>query len=220
MTTLSAMKTRIAQEVRRKAYADVDSIMQSAIDDAITSAIGAYNDERFFFNESRDTTFPTVIDQEFYDSSDAADLANLLKIDYVTLSDGAQSYQLIADYPAEIESASSSSTATGQPGWYLFYDRKIRLYPIPTSAVWTIRVAGTFKYAAPASDAEADNFWMTDAERLIRCRAKYELGLHVLRDLEMAQTMGSATSEAFEQLKRRTARMTQRSDGKVRPMAY
>ena len=219
MTTLTAMKSRIALEVRRKPYADLSSTMQDHIANAITSAINAYQDERFYFNESRSTTFTTVASQEFYDENDAANLANLIKIDYVKLHVDNTTFDLLPDFPSEIESASTNATAIGQPGWYIYYNRQIRLYPIPSDA-WDVRVAGVFVYGAPASDDEASNFWMTDGERLIRSRAKYELALHVLRDTELAQTMSASTTEALEQLKRRTNKVTQRDNGRIRPMDF
>lgn len=219
MTTLTAMKTRIAQEVRRKAYDDVESLMQTAIDNAITTAIEAYQDERFYFNERRSSTLTTVADQEFYDEDDDADIGLIIKIDYLTVDVNGNTYELIADFPASIESSSTATISSGLPGWYLYYNRQLRFYPTPNDA-YTIRIAGVYKYAAPASGSEADNFWMTDAERLIRSRAKYELALHVLRDTELAQTMATATTEALDQMRRRTNKVTQRDNGRVRPMCF
>ncbi len=219
MTTLGTMKERISQETRRKAYDDAGTRYQTAVDDAISTAIQAYQDERFYFNESRDVTFSTVNAQEFYDSDDQSDLANLIKIDYVKLHVDNTTFDLMPDYPSEIESASTNATATGQPGWYLWYNQQIRLYPIPNDA-WTVRVAGVYTYAEPAADDTANNFWMTVGERLIRSRAKYELALHVLRDVELAQTMASAVTEALSQMKSRTNKLTQRDNGRVRGMDF
>ena len=210
MTTLTTMKDRIARELRR-------SNITTQIAEAITTAIDAYREHRFFFNESRDTTFSTVAAQEFYDADDEPDLANLIKIDYCKINVNDSTFDLMPDFPSEIEGASTNATATGQPGWYVLYNRQIRLYPIPDD-VWTVRVAGVFIYAAPATDGETDNFWMTTAERLIRSRAKAELALHVLRDTELAQIMDLAASEALKQLKRHTNLLTQRDNGRVRGM--
>lgn len=219
MTTRAVMKERISQEIRRKALNDVGARFQDAIGEAITTAIAAYQDRRFFFNESRDLTFNTVADQEFYDSDDAAQLANLVKIDYVKLRDGNTVSDLLPDFPSEMESASTNATATGQPGWFLWYNQQIRLYPIPDD-VYGIRVAGVFSYAEPAADATTGNFWMTRGERLIRSRAKYELALHVLRDTELAQTMASSVTEALNQLQAFTNKLTQRDNGRVRAMDF
>lgn len=219
MTTLSVMRERIAQETRRKAYDNVGTVYQTAIGDAINTAIDAYIDERTWFNETRSSTFSTVADQEFYSSVDDADIGRIIKIDYVKLQVGDSVFDLMPDFPSEIESAANNATATGQPGWWLFYDEQIRLYPVP-SDVWTVRVAGVYKVTAPATADEANNPWMVEAERLIRSRAKYELALHVLRDMELAQTMASAVTEALEQLRRRTNKLTQRDNGRVRPMDF
>ena len=214
MTTLSTMKSRIAGELRR------GSTIDAQIAAAITTAIDAYADDRWFFNEARTNTFNTVANQEFYSASDFPALALLVKIDYVTLLIGNTVFDLLPDIPVVMEGNSDNATAVGQPGWYLYYERRIRLYPVPATSDWPVRVAGVYRYAAPATDDEANNFWMTEAERLIRSRAKYELATHVLRDLELAQIMTANTTEAFEQLKRKTNKLTQHGNGRVMPMQF
>ena len=74
--------------------------------------------------------------------------------------------------------------------------------------------------AAPATDDETGNPWMTHAERLIRSRAKLELALHVLKDETLAGTMKAAVSEAWDQLKSRTSQITQVGQGKIRAMEF
>lgn len=213
MTTLGAMKSRIDRELRRNGTIDTE------IADAISTAIAAYQDDRFHFNENRTNTFSTVANQEFYSSSDFAALARLVKIDYVTMLVGNTVFDLLSDIPVVMEGNSDNATSIGQPGWYVYYEQRIRLYPVPAD-IWTVRVAGVYRYAAPVDDDEASNFWMTDGERLIRSRAKYELATHVLRDLELAQIMTANTGEAFDQLKRRTNKLTQGSNGRVLPMMF
>lgn len=212
MTTLAIMKSRIATELRR-------SNITSQIATAISTAIQSYEDERFYTNESRENTFSTVANQEFYTSSDAAFIGLLTKIDYIVLYINDTPFELAPTFPELLEVASTNSTSTGSPSEYAWYDEKIRLYPVPDE-VWTVRVAGVLSTAEPASDSETGNFWMTTAERLIRSRAKQELALHVLRDLELAQIMGGAATEAFEQLDRRTKRITKTGGGRIRPMAF
>lgn len=214
MTTLAIMLDRVDRELRR------NGTINTQIREAISTAIDAYGDERWYFNEKRSVTFSTVANQEFYDADDTADLANLIKIDYVTMRIGNTIFDLLPDTPAQIEGTSDNATAVGQPGWYLWYERQIRLYPVPSTAGWVVRVAGLYRYAAPATDAEAGNFWMTTAERLIRCRAKYELATHVLMDTALAQVMTANTNEAFDQLKRKTNKLTQFGNGKVHAMQF
>lgn len=214
MTTLAIMKERIDRELRRNGSIDTQ------IGEAIASAIEAYQDERFWFNEKRSNTFNTIADQEFYGVADFPEIALLVKIDYVTLRIGNTIYDLIGDRPEIMEGASDNATAVGQPGWYLYYEQQIRLYPVPSTNDWPVRVAGLYRYAAPASDDEVGNVWMTHGERLIRCRAKYELATQVLLDLPLAQIMTANTTEAYDQLKKKTNKLTQTDNGRVKPMNF
>jgi hypothetical protein len=207
MSTLAILKARIANELAR-------SDLTSEIAYSVSDAIAAYEDERWYFSETRNITFSSVANQEFYDLDDDAEIANIVKLDYVTVLVGDQPYQVLPMRPVDMEHYSTNGTSTGQPSFYAWYGEQIRFYPVP-DAVYTIRIAAAVKVAAPATDAEADNPWMTKAERLIRSRAKLELALHVLKDLELAATMQQATDEAFQQLKGRTNQITQVGDGRV-----
>lgn len=212
MSTLAIIKARIADELAR-------DDLTSQIAYAITDAIGAYDDERFHFNETRATTFSTVAGQEFYSSDDAAAIGNIQKIDYVKVYVGNQPYDLGYEEPSELESMSVSGTQTGTPWAYTWYGNQIRLYPVPDQA-YTVRIGASVKVAAPASDVETGNPWMTHAERLIRSRAKLELALHVLKDADLASTMAEGVKEAFDQLKSRTNQLTGAPKGRVRAMEF
>ena len=166
------MKARIGTEIRRPG-------LTTQIASAISTAIASYVDERIFYSESRDVSFATVVSQSLYTSSDHASLALLEQIDYVHLIVDSQNFRLRYMDPEAIERASSSTTSTGQPTDFSWYQEKLRVFPAPSSADWDIRVAGLFQVAAPASDNEASNKWMTDGERLIRSRAKWELAQHL-----------------------------------------
>lgn len=212
MTTLATMKTRIASELRR-------SNITTQIADAINTAIGAYEHLRFHTNESRENTFTTVAEQEFYSVSDASFIGQLTKIDFVFLMVQDTPFQLWPITPDVAEDASTNSTATGTPEEYSWYDEKFRLYPVPADA-WTVRIGGVLKITEPASDAETGNFWMTTAERLIRSRAKQELALHVLEDDLKAQRFGAAAEEALEQLQDRMTLITKTGGGRIKPMNF
>lgn len=209
MTTLAVMKDRIARELRR-------SNITTQIAEAISTAIRQYQAKRWYFNETYQADFSTVAGQEFYDRLDSAALGSIRKIDYVKLILGGTAFTLLPDYPSNIESSLGDGTSIGMPGWYIYFQQGIRLYPVPAD-VWTIRVAGLFRYEEPASDSEPDNPWMIDAELLIRSRAKYELALHVLRDGDLANTMAASVMEATSQLKSETNQLTQRDNGRVMP---
>jgi hypothetical protein len=212
VSTQTIMKARIADELAR-------SDLTSQIAYAITDAIAAYQAERWWFNESRTTvSFSTVDGQEFYTSSDDADIANIRKMDYAVLYVGNDVRKLEYNSPETMEYLSVNGTQEGTPWSYGWFDNKIRLYPVP-DAVYTIRIAAHVKVAAPASDGEASNPWMTDAERLIRARAKLELALHVLRDDTLAATMAEAVKEAWSDLKSTTNQLFA-GDGRITAMEF
>ncbi len=211
MTTLAIMKARIATEIRR-------SNLTSDIAAAITTAIEAYQEKRFFFNEVR-FTFATVANQEFYTSSDDADIGTLTKIDYVKLLYGNFPYGLKPLTPERIEWLSQNGTQVGQPREFCFYAQAFRLYPIPDQA-YTVRVGAEKAVAAPAADGEADNPWMTYAERLIRSRAKWELAMHRTFDEKMATRMSAAIDDALSQLETRTNKLAQQGGWEVYPTSF
>ena len=203
------MKSRIADELAR-------SDLTSQIAYAITDAIEVYQPERFFFNESRGVTFNTVSGTQDYTamSGDVSLVKDIYAIDHVHITIGSTVSELDYIYPEEFDLLSDNGAWAGQPYGYTIYNSTIRLLPEPNDA-WAVRIAGHIKKAAPASDSEASNVWMTDAERLIRSRAKYELMLHVIRKPEEAVALASAVTEAFDILKGRTNK--QLGTGTIRP---
>lgn len=211
MTTLAIMKTRILSELRNR----TDLVPQIA--EAIDTAIGAYDHERFYWNESRQNTFTTIIDQPNYGETEAAFIGRITKIDYLYILIGNSSFELLPQPMRLIEDFTADDQFRGQPSEYAFYDEQLWLYPTPVDA-WTVRVGAVYNTSAPLTDDEVGNYWMIKAERLIRSRAKNEIFLHVLRDFEMAQAMASAVAEAETQLHIRTTRLTKTGGGRVRAM--
>jgi hypothetical protein len=211
------MRDRIMDELGGR------SDLSSQIDVCIASAIGIHQNDRFAFSESRTVcTFNTVAAQEFYTSADnaAIAIAVLLRLHH----DHYRHYAIRADAPPAGRSracVNRGAVSVGQPTDYSYYDSKIRLYPVP-SAVYAIRVAGHMNIAAPATDSEADNKWMTDAERLIRCRAKFELSLNYGVDYpDLANRMNpdsGAAADAFSELKGTTNKLT--GTGRMTPTQF
>lgn len=218
--TLADMKSRIADEIAR-------SDLTTNIADAITTSITTYQKERFRFSESRDTTFNTVATQEFYTSADNPVISNLYYFDYLTILIGDSSFDVPRYQPEDLELLSQSGTQAGQPYAYTYYNEQIRLYPTP-SAVYEMRIGGHLLIAAPTSDAATGNRWMTDGEKLIRCRSKYELAVHVTKDNEEAARMspdppgpGEKAGQSYlswRELKDEVNKLTAR--GVVRPMYF
>ena len=208
------MKTRVADEL-----GDRDDLA-TQIGYAISTAIDAYQKERFRFNEKRTLTFNTVASQEFYTSADNADIPLIKSIDYITMRDSTTSdtvFQMSPESIVRLEVISDNATNTGRPFEYAYYNKSLRLWPVP-DGVYPIRVAGHIAVAEPASDTEASNPWMIDAERLIRSRAKLEIALHVSHDAEMAQAMSAAIADAVQELKGEFNKLS--GTGIIRPMQF
>lgn len=224
MTTLAVMKSRIASEIAR-----TDLTTQIAA--AITTAISEYQKQRFRFSDvtpSAPPTFNTVANQWIYTSADNANISTAFNIDYVLAQIGSDLSDLTRDTPVNIRTANQLGALHGMPMSYAYEGNQLLISPVP-DAVYPITL-GLFRFvAAPASDSEANNPWMTDGELLIRSRAKYEIALHVTRNATMqeamspypppgGQTKGHAAYFAWKSLKGEGARIT--GTGRVRAMAF
>jgi hypothetical protein len=208
MATLGAMKARIARETTRD-----DLLDNGAIAEEITSAINFYRAERFWFNEKRtQLLFNTVVGQTDYGAATAADIAHILRIDYVTASwpgDGAITVGYCSPLDMEIL-LSNPPLSAARPYRYSYYEQTLRLYPEP-DRIYPVRVAGVFRVNPPATDVEAGNPWMTEAEELIRSRAKRNLYMNSMLGTEATQVaaMKALEDEALSRLKRETSSRTQ-----------
>lgn len=225
MTTLATMKTRIAGELGR-------SNLTSDIAAAITTAISEYQKERFRFNESvpsAPVTFNTVASQYVYGIAANANIGTLNGIDYMLMTIGSTVQELLYWPPKTLKLYIQENTMIGQPGWFSYEGNQVMLAPIP-SQVYAVEIGLFRQSAAPASDAEANNPWMNEAELLIRSRAKYEIAVHKTRNPTMAQAMSpnppnenggvlGASYSAWRSLKRQTNRVTS-GEGRVRAMQF
>lgn len=223
---LAAMKARIAAELARPDILSSNAI----IADAITTAIAQYQNTRFRFSETTPNappTFPTVAGRYIYTSADNANIGSVLKIDRVLITIGNTLQALARDTATNVILYNQTTTMQGQPSSYAYEGDQLLLAAVPAS-IWTITL-GLFKFvAAPASDVEAANPWMTDAELLIRSRAKYEIAVHRLRNTSMAETMSphppapgqpiGATYAAWKNLKAEANLIA--SIGRVKPTRF
>lgn len=224
MSNLAVMKARIASELARSNLTD-------QIAAAITTAITEYQKERFRFSDaipSAPPTFNTVAHQYIYTSADNANISTLYNFDYVHVDIGNTIEYLERWTPAELKMYIQQNTMEGQPSWYAYEGNQLLLAPIPTQAY--LITLGIFRnVAAPASDIETDNPWMTVGELLIRSRAKFEIATHVTRNPAMVTAMSpdppsqnggtsGATWRAYRSLKGEANRATGR--GRIRPMQF
>lgn len=210
MSTLATLKAAIASDLKR-------TDLTGEIATAITSAINFYQVNRFYFNESRSSTFATVAAQSRYTEADDADIPKFVRIDALFLEDGSNTYEQYRADPVEMEFMLGSSASSGRPSTYAYFDQSFWLHPIPDD-VYTVRPMGVIKKDAPATDDEADNVWMTDAYELIRCRAKFLLAVHTLIDLSLIDRM--SRMEALELNRLRTETGAKVGRGRIMPTEF
>ena len=204
MSTLGAMKTRIADELVR-------DDLSSQIGNAITTALSIWAPTRFHFNEKR-YLLTTVADTEYYAMSDLTNTdgtaldsgENLIEIDSFTLTYSNQPYPLEQQTQGVMDrEQANASQYTGQPYAYAMFADKIRLSPIPDAA-YACTISGLAQLGTLTTDGST-NARMTDGEALIRNQAKALVHRDILRDTEGLAIARDALSEALDPLKRRMA---------------
>lgn len=198
MSTLAELKADIAGDFMR-------SDLDSAIASAISRAIRHYQAEHFYFNETRDKTFSCVVGQIWYTGDDDADIPLFTDIDMLHITINNNRYRM-KHYPIDrFEILTDGNATNGQPYIYTYYNQSIGLYTPPDNT-YTIRIIGAYKAPEPATDAEANNVWMTEAYNLIRDRARADVALRKVRDTGVANTAKLAEQEELARIRSETAR--------------
>jgi len=201
MSTYGTLKTRVASEILRTAWAD--TFVQNAVLDAIED----FKFTRFRFNTAR-FTLNTVADQEYYDlpddllDTDGNALATgetLLEIDGMACRYNNAAYPIEADTDAELELETTSNTR-GQPACYSWTGTQLRFTPIPDQA-YAVWITG-LKQLSTLSASGDTNAWMTDGAALIRARAKVRLYRDILRDTGMVANAQAEEDNAMLALTR------------------
>lgn len=182
MPTLGQLKADIADDID-----DTSGEYAGAIHKAVLAAVRYCERKTFYFNETRDITFPTINGQEWYGVADNANIPTLVRIQYAFRED-ANNVRLPLDYdtPQSIELLADNSAIRGEPSSYTYFGQRVRLYPIPDTQVFTIRLqVGPYRLTPLAVDADT-NAWTTEAYDLIKARAKYLVGKDTLKDPNLA----------------------------------
>lgn len=227
--TLLLMKQRIALELARPDFLSSDG----RIADAINDAINVYQTTKLRFSEVNPLTpptFVTVASQPVYNGSSASQpvISNLFYINFLTYTDGSSLFYVRRTTPLAVRMANQNLNVFGPPEAFAYEGESIILTPIP-DRVYTLTIDAHLFIAAPATDTEANNRWMSDGEPLIRARAKFEIATHVTRNPTMAQAMSpeekggpnggpGATWRALSNLKSEANRLQAR--GRVQPMVF
>lgn len=196
MATYLELQTEIADQLARS---DLTNQIKTAIKDAIEH----YQRQQFYFNEERTLTFSTVDGQEFYGSSDNANIPNLAVINVLTATINGNRVPLTAKPYGVLDEISPDTNLEGSPIYYAYYARQIRFYPIPDKA-YPIRVSGIWRLTELSADQD-ENVWTTEARQLIRARAVAALALDYQHDEQMALRARAREEDALRALRAETA---------------
>ncbi len=175
---------------------------------AIQSAIRAYETDRFWFNEVRDSTVTLSTSAAVIDFDELSPSPVWFKFDRVKrgLSTAGQYIDLLPrDYQFIMASLDGNPLAT--PYEYTVRDNQI-IFDCYASADTTIVLDGIRRISTASSSADT-SIWFNDARDLIRSRARKELNLHVIHDDVAAQRDDAAERLAYSMLKGRTNSMKQ-----------
>ena len=140
-----------------------------------------------------------MLNQEFYTSSDWADIATILHIDKLSVLISGNRYFMVPRTEQWMEDISINPSWSGQPVNYAYYNYQLRLYPIPNGA-YPVNVLGTKKFAQLSGNSDS-NVWTTEAEPMIRATAKQYLYRDTILDDGKAASMERSAQQQFSSLK-------------------
>ena len=202
MATLGELKADIADSID-----DTEGEYDGQIGTAVAKAIRYCEREVYYFNQTRDETFPTVDGQQWYDETDNANIPTLVHIERVWCEDASGDRDEVLRYrPEDLEQLSDNSAARGEPYAYTYFNRQIRIYPIPDATVYTIRLQlAPYRLALLTGD-EDENAWTTEGYDLVYARAKYILAKDTLKDAIMAAEALNDYNDQHDVLKSETSK--------------
>ena len=200
-STFSNLVGQIADEID-----DQTGEYSAAIQNAIFQSIRYCERQVYYFNETRDVTFPTIDNREWYDGTDNPNIPTLVRIveAYCERSDGDRTL-LRRVQPQDIEIVADNSASRGEPYSWTYFDRKVRIYPIPDGTQYTIRLQlGPYRLA-PITDPDQSNAWTTEAFDMIKARSKYVLDKDILKDATLTAEALSDYNDQHAALKAETS---------------
>lgn len=190
--TLAELIAEIEDDIER---ADLGAQVAKAVERAVRH----YQPVRFFFNE-RSLTFQTAPGIDLYGRGDRDEIPDLLAIDSAVLIEGQQTAVLRRMPETEIERLDDPA-GPARPCAFSYFDRSIRLWPVPSGA-WTVRLTAHVLLPAPALDQ--GNAWTDEAGSLIAAWAKRHLALNSLSKPSLAQAQALLVADEERRLKGRS----------------
>jgi len=191
MSTLGTMIDRIADELGR------DNI-STQIQRSIKTTIARYERERFWSTEQK-WTASTADGTQSYTMPDSSGEGPLIYADKATITVNSQINHLERKPHSVIIDLTTNTSYKGIPRLWSYFQDAVWLYPIP-NAVMTLTLYGVRQLTALSATTDT-NFWMVEAEALIRSGAKADLFAHVIRNYDEATAMKALEREEYLKLR-------------------
>lgn len=201
-STFSNLVLQIADEID-----DTTGEYAGQIQNACFQAIRWCEREVYYFNETRDVFFAANDGQDWYDGNDNPNIPTLIRITaaYCERPDGRRT-QIRRVMPDELEHLADSSASRGEPSAFTYFGQRVRLYPIPDDAGYTIRLQlGPYRLTTISSESDS-NVWTTEAFDMVKARAKYIIYKDILKDATLAAEALNDYTEQHNALKAETSR--------------
>lgn len=214
MTTLADITAAIADDVD-----DTTGEYGAQITSAVLAAIRYCERKTYYFNETRDVTFTTVADQDWYGSADNSNIPTLVKIQAAFLTDSSgQTIEIFRTTPEHLELLLDASATSNKPYWWTYFGQRIRLYPKPDVATYTVRLQlGPYRLT-PLVNPSDTNAWLDEAYDMVKARAKYVLYKDTIKEPALA---AEALNDFEDQKKALKAETAQRNGtGNIRPTQF
>lgn len=213
--TRAGLEAQIADDLARS-----DLTMQ--IGEAVQTAIDAYANDRFWFNEAYRVTATLSISTASIAlaAGIGTTTTRFEDIDRVRLL--RTSGNFIDMYKRDYDwiMARQDAVVHTQPAEYCVYGEALHFDSFGDKA-YTFYIDGIKKLGNAAQDSYSESSsvaWFADARELIRHRAKRELYAHVLKDIELAAASAAAEGDAFNELKDKTNQRI--TTGFIRPTEF
>lgn len=198
--TLRSMIDIISIEV-----GDSNSEYFSLIQHYIDEAIQFCERERFYFNESREITFPTVSGRSEYDISDSSHIETGIGIKSIYISgDTVHKTALVRENGLTVDEWLTNG-AVGVPSHYAFFNNKLYLNPSPDS-VYSLRLVLSPYRIGEIMTLDEESPWLTHAFYLIKARAKYEFYKNIIKDPQEIEWAYADFKEQLSALRRETTK--------------
>ena len=198
------LQTRVSDEINDSSNG---SVSLAQVKKAIISAIEHYERERTWFNETITTNLTTSDQFSFINAP-----TDIVFIDKLQITSGTAKYTIERIPYEEWAIRAGTSTSTGQPTQYAYYQDRFWFFPAPNSA-YTLTLSYVKRLTTLSADSD-NNGWTNFAEPLIRFRAEWDIFAHLLFFMDLAAQAKAA--EMDELMAFDTERMQRNTTGRVR----